>query len=82
MSTEELIAKARKEVRAFHENIKKTERGFADPDTLTNVRVRETVTITFTGDPESSSAEFTLDRETGEFVSGTFAPAKNNENAA
>ena len=82
MSTEELIAKARKQVRDFHESIKKTERGFADPDTLTNVRVRETVTIYFTGDPESSSAEICLDRETGEFVGGTFTPPKANDNAA
>ena len=82
MSTEELIAKARKAMHSFHGMIKKTERGFAEPDTLTNVRVRETITISFTGDPDSSTAEFTLDRETGEFVSGTFTPPKTNDNAA
>ena len=82
MSTEELIAKARKEMRQFYQGIEKGARGFTQPDELTNVRVRDTVTIYFTGDAGSSSAEFTIDRETGEFVSGTFAPPKTNDNAA
>ena len=82
MSTEELVAKARKEMREFYDRIKKRERGFADADTLTNVRVRETVTIYFTGEAGSSSVEWTVDRESGEYVSGSFIPAKTNENAA
>jgi hypothetical protein len=74
MSTAELIAKAREQVRDFYDSIRNTERGFAHPDTLTNVRVRETVTICLTDDAQSSSAEVCLDRESGDFVSATFTP--------
>jgi hypothetical protein len=74
MSNEELIAKAREQVRDFYEDIKGTEPGFPHPDTLTNARVRQTVTIYFTDGSGRSSAEVALDRETGEFVGATFSP--------
>jgi hypothetical protein len=65
MSEEELIAEATKIAKQFRE---------VDLNDLPRRRVRETVTIYFGSDHRNDYIEVSLDKKTGELISGTYSP--------
>ena len=73
MTHEQLIALARKRAEDFNGV---NEENVVTLKMLPKVRVREAVVVYFEGDEHDGHTEICLDKDSGEFISGTMSPRK------
>ena len=78
MTHDDLIAKAREHLEPFERMDESHVRVAEFPD----VRVRETVVVSFSRSDRDDRMEVCLDRETGEFVGATYTPPKSERKSS